>query len=202
MYLPEVFRITDQDVLLEFVHTHSFGQLVTVRESRPHISQLPFVLTDGVLQGHLALANPQATHLEDDTQAWAIFNGAHAFISSSCYAPPSGIATWNYMTVHIEGRLRRIKDETGLWSQLDTLTRIYESSEHVEELLSVAHAKGALLQKIVGFELRIERMEGKFKLSQNRSPEDRERIICDLQQRNDTNAQQIAAAMLNLSPTQ
>ena len=198
MYLPEVFRISDEAILHEFMLTHSFGELITARDSRPQLSTIPWIFKDGILQGHLARANPQVAHIEDGTPALAVFSGAHAFVSSTCYAPASGIATWNYLSVHVHGILKPMSDDSALWEHLDALTGQHEPAERLDELHAAARKKSGLLQHILGFELHIEQMEGKFKLSQNRSKEDRERIIRDLESRDDFQAHAIASAMRTL----
>jgi len=198
MYLPEAFRVSDENLLHEFIQTHSFGQFITARNNLPQASAIPWVLTGSVLQGHLARANPQAAHIEDGAPALAVFSGAHAFVSSTCYEPPSGIATWNYLTVQVSGTLKPIDNETALWEHLDALTALHEPAARLDELHTAARKKGGLLPHILGFELHIEQMEGKFKLSQNRSPGDRERIICDLETRNEPLAHSIARAMRSL----
>jgi len=200
MYLPESFRVSDENLLREFIQAHSFGQLITARNDLPQASAIPWVLTGGVLQGHLARANPQTAHIEDGAPALAVFSGAHAFVSSTCYAPPSGIATWNYLTVHVSGTLKPIDNEAALWEHLDALTKLHEPAARLDELHTAARKKGGLLPHILGFELCIEKMEGKFKLSQNRSPDDRERVTFDLETRDDPFAHSIAHAMRSLQP--
>jgi transcriptional regulator len=198
MYLPEAFRVSDESALRDFIHAHSFGQLITARNNLPQASAIPWVLLGGTLQGHLARANPQAAHIENGTAALAVFSGAHAFVSSTCYDPPSGIATWNYLTVHVTGTLKPIDSEAALWEHLDALTALHEPATRLDELHTAARKKGGLLPHILGFELCIEQMEGKFKLSQNRSSDDRERIICELETRDDPFAHGIARAMRSL----
>jgi len=198
MYLPEAFRVSDENLLRDFIHAHSFGQLITARNDLPQASAIPWVLTGDVLQGHLARANPQAAQIEDGAPALAVFSGAHAFVSSTCYDPPSGIATWNYLTVHVTGTLKPINNDAALWQHLDALTALHEPTARLDELHTAARKKGGLLPHILGFELCIEQMEGKFKLSQNRSLNDRERIISDLETRNEPLAHSIARAMRSL----
>jgi len=200
MYLPESFHISDENLLREFIRAHSFGQLISARNNLPQTSAIPWVLTGDVLQGHLARANPQAAHIEDGAPALAVFSGAHAFVSSTCYEPPSGIATWNYLTVQVTGTLKPINNDAALWEHLDALTALHEPAARLDELHTAVRKKAGLLQHILGFELHIKTMEGKFKLSQNRSTEDRERIIIDLETRNDSLAHSIARAMRSLQP--
>ena len=127
----------------------------------------------GSLIGHVARANPQWRHFAGGVEALAIFTGPHAYISPSWYQTPSMVPTWNYVAVHVYG-LPRVVEDTAAFAEILRLTiDEYEAGRPTpwrEEL--PADYKAAMMKAIVGFEIEITRVEAKFKLSQNRKPED------------------------------
>lgn len=185
MYVPAWFREENLTVLHNLMRQYSFATLVTFDGSRPFASHLPFLLDTeqgeyGTLRAHLARANPQWQQFQEGQEALVIFEGPHAYISPSWYEKQPSVPTWNYVVVHAYG-VPRLLDENGLLKLLFDLTATFEAA--------VSSATGYHLpedyvrkqaQHIVGFEIPITRLEGKFKLSQNRSPQDVERVIAAL----------------------
>jgi transcriptional regulator len=176
MYIPKHFKEDDLDSLLKLMDEHSFATLVTVSESAPFASHPPLLIEKSStlkLVGHLAKANEQWRHFESSPQAEAIFHGPHAYISPSFYQTP-GVPTWNYAAIHVYGKPRLIQDATRLKDIVETLAMKYEKNQKApwEPRYSLG-----LLDAIVGFEMEIERIEGKYKLSQNRAEADRSNII-------------------------
>jgi transcriptional regulator len=177
VYVPEAFRESDVEMLHAFVRDHSFGTLVSSTPEGPFASHLPFLLDAGrnVLVGHMARANPHWQSLEAHV-ALAIFQGPHGYISPRWYKTPIAVPTWNYAVVHVRGPVTLIQDGERLLEILAETVQRYDPSwpmpegEYVPKL-----AKG-----VVGFELAIERIEGKMKLSQNRSTDDRLGAIAGL----------------------
>ena len=199
MYLPEHFKETNPQRIAELVKSYPFGMLVTAPEGVPFISHLPFLFEStagahGKLLGHLALANPQWQHLAAHREAWVVFQGPHAYVSPSWYASP-GVPTWNYAVVHLYGKARLIENEAELEGLITQLTYVYEShrpSPWEPNLAGERHAK--LLSMIVGFEIEITDVQAKFKLSQNRSADDQQRVIEELRQ--SSNPREISVAKL------
>ena len=187
MYIPENFKETNPERIAELVKSHPFGMLVTAPEGVPFISHLPFLVEStagahGKLLGHLARANPQWQHLAARLEVVVVFQGPHAYVSPSWYASP-GVPTWNYAVVHVYGKARLIERETELEDLITQLTHVYEShrpNPWTPNLAGERHAK--LLSMIVGFEIEITDVQAKFKLSQNRSAEDQQRVIEELSQ--------------------
>ena len=182
MYLPDHFKEAHQDKLTAFIRQHGFGLLVSTHEHRPFASHLPFLHDagkggQGRLLGHMARANPQWQSLADGQEALIVFQGPHAYISPSWYDAP-GVPTWNYAVVHVRGTAQLIEDGPGLWSLVQRMTEHYEAAlaQPWRPTLSETERE-RLLGMIVGFEIAITDIRGKFKLSQNRSPQIRANVI-------------------------
>ena len=176
MYIPGVFKEKDKKRILSLIRENAFATLVTSREGVPFATHLPLLLEDGeqlVIVGHMAKANEQWQHFYEDQQVLAIFQGPHAYISPSNYEKKTA-PTWNYAAVHMCGRPRLIDDEQQLRNIVESLSNKYEMTQSTPW---VPEYPDALLNAIVGFEITIEKVEAKFKLSQNRPEGDRKRII-------------------------
>jgi transcriptional regulator len=187
LYVPPHFRVEDQDGLLAFIGQHAFGTLVTSGASGLHVSHIPFLAesdAQGVrLLGHVARGNGQWEALENAEHCVAIFQGPHAYISPSWYANHPSVPTWNYAVVHAHGKAR-LMDEAGLHDLLMRLSATYEAGNPKPWKMSELPADyvSTMLKAIVGFEIEVERLEGKFKLSQNR-PAEAGRVIAQLEAR-------------------
>lgn len=185
MYLPEHFKEDDPDRLAAFLGDAPFGMLVTVAEGAPFVSHLPFLLErgdspHGRLLGHMARSNPQWRHVASEGQALVVFQGPHAYVSPSWYASP-GVPTWNYAVVHARGPIRLIEAADALETLLVKQTQAQESrlTPAWPPALS-GERRDRLLGMIVGFELEITHLQGKFKLSQNRPAVDRRQVAAML----------------------
>ncbi len=200
MYVPSSFAETDRKKLHDFVERHSFGLLVTHQQGTSIASHLPFLLErhtgpQGTLVGHLARANSQWDQVDGD-EVLTVFSGPHAYISPTWYAEELVVPTWNYIAVHVYGRVTWIHDPDELLAIVKNSVAFYEQSfPQPWQLAAPAEFIEKLLKQIVGFRIEITRMEGKWKLNQNHPPERRARVIDALSQRPDDNSQGIAAAM-------
>ena len=200
VYLPPHFTETREEVLLAHIERHDFGLLVT-QGSGLIASQVPFLVErrDGgfYLLGHLARQNPQAADLAGDGEVLAIFAGPHAYISPSWYAAGPAVPTWNYASVHAYGPARTIADKPWLEDLLRRLSERHEAREAAPWRMQDQPEAflGGMLNGIVGFEIAVARLEGKFKLSQNRPPGDRPRIIAALEARDDADSHGVARLM-------
>jgi transcriptional regulator len=199
MYIPKLYRNNDVTEILDFIRQNGFAQLISIKENVPFASHLPVMLkSDGdrhFLHGHMARGNPQWKSLASQ-KALIIFNGPHAYISSSWYDHVN-VPTWNYIAVHIYGTIRII-DGDELYASLKTLTDHYESTQEkpitVEGMDEYVRRQ---MKGIVGFEMIIEKMEGKWKMSQNRDEKNYNAIIQQLEKINDANAHAVADVMKN-----
>ena len=206
VYLPPAFTETREEVLLAHIERHDFGLLVTHGTAGLIASQIPFLTErrDGqlFLQAHIARANPQAADLDDAAEALAIFAGPHAYISPSWYAAGPAVPTWNYAAVHAYGPARRIADPDWLRDLVRRLSERHEAREPVPwdmQELPEAYVQ-SMLNGIVGIEIAVRRLEGKFKLSQNRPAADRPRIITALERRADLDSHAVAQLMREREP--
>ena len=202
VYLPPLFSETRREVLIAHIERHEFGLLVSHGGEGLVASQLPFLLArrgeELLLQGHLAKANPQLVDLAEGGEALAIFAGPHAYISPSWYQTGPAVPTWNYATVHAYGPARTIADPDWLDDFVRRLTERHETCEptppwRVGDL--PADYLGRMLGGIVGVEIAVARLEGKFKLSQNRPATDRPRITAALEAREDADSRAVARLM-------
>lgn len=198
LYVPPHFRVDDRDALYAFMEQHAFGTLVTSGPAGMQVSHIPFLPErgeDGAIRllGHVARGNEQWAALEKAEHLVAIFQGPHAYISPSWYANHPSVPTWNYAVVHAHGKAR-LMDEAGLHELLMRLSATYEAGNPKPWRMSGLPPAyvSSMLQMIVGFEIEVESLEGKFKLSQNR-PAEIARVISALEAGG--NAPELAALM-------
>jgi transcriptional regulator len=201
VYLPPAFTETREEILVAHIEQHDFGLLVTQGSAGLIASQIPFLIArrDGqlYLEGHIALANPQGAELDGAADVLAIFAGPHAYISPSWYQAGPAVPTWNYATVHAYGATRRIDDADWLRDLVDRLSRRHEAREAAPWRMDGLPEPyiASMLTGIVGVEIAVSRLEGKFKLSQNRPAADRPRIIAALERREDPESRAVAQLM-------
>lgn len=177
MYIPRAFHEQDESRLLALMSQYGFATLVTSDKGVPFATHLPLLTerdAEGrlVLVGHVARANPQWQSFSREGEVLAIFHGPHAYVSPSCYTAPS-VPTWNYAVVHAYGTPSIVEEPAKLLSSLRQLASKYEAGGERPWSPDDAEAVvGPLLKGIVGFEIAITRLEGKFKLGQNRNEQD------------------------------
>lgn len=188
MYLPPLFREDRLDIQHELIRRHPLGLLVTAGSSGLLANPIPFLVDPngselGVLQAHLARANPQWRELANVAECLVVFQGPEAYVTPSWYATKREtgkvVPTWNYAIVQVWGRPRVIEDAAWLRNQIDALTRSRE--EPLAEPWQVSDAPEAFIagqaKGIVGLEIPIDRIEGKWKVSQNRPEADRVGVV-------------------------
>ncbi|MDX1314064.1 MAG: FMN-binding negative transcriptional regulator [Eudoraea sp.] len=186
MYIPLQYQNTHLDEVKEFLRKNAFAILTSQVDSRPWATHLPLELessSDGkdVLTGHMARRNPQWRHFKEEEQVLAIFNGPHAYISSSWYHDEE-VPTWNYVAVHIYGTLRMLTEEE-VMASLHRLVDKYEAhSEYPISLKDMSEETLRQVRGVVGFQIAIEDVHAAYKLSQGRE-QDHTRIMQELQQR-------------------
>ncbi len=197
MYTPKHFQNTNTTELIAFIKAHGFGILISQSEGNILASHIPIEISDdgSKLAGHIARGNQQWKNFSDDHEVLAIFQGAHSYISSSWYNHEN-VPTWNYIAIHVYGRIQIIEGEK-LHLSLKNLVDKYEknvANPVSVEKLSAEYIKKAMVG-IVGFEITISKIEASYKLSQNRDQESFKNIIQELEKRNDDSSLQVAAAM-------
>jgi transcriptional regulator len=198
IYRPSAFACDDRDALEAFIQQYPFATLITQGAGGPWISHLPLFYENGQLFGHLARANPQTTAL-GGTDSLAIFHGPHAYVSPRWYESAPAVPTWNYAVVHALGPARLLNAEETV-QIMERMSNIYEpGSEWTFSGLPGDYRTG-MVRGIVGIAIGISRLEGKFKLSQNRPPEDRKRIVERLKQ-GEAEDRSVAGMMVSPPPT-
>ena len=202
MYIPNAYREDDVAQLVAFMQTHGFVSLVSTVDGLPVASHIPVVVTmddDGVtITGHLAKANPQWKSFGIG-EALAIFTGPHAYISPSLYEKRENVPTWNYIAVHAYGTPRPIQHadaRAALEKLIAALIADHEPAyqQHWDSLPD--KYRDGMLWGIVGFEMRVTRLEGKYKLSQNRSQTDQDNVAHVLLQNTDPTIAGVGGSMM------
>jgi transcriptional regulator len=179
VYIPPLFREDERATLVAFMRAHSFATLVSVVDGAPFATHLPLIV-------------------EEHGESLAIFGGPHAYISPSLYEKRESVPTWNYIAVHAYGTptIYRYADAPEkVQGMLETMMQTYEPAYMAQwETLSDKFREG-MMQGIVAFEIVVTRLEGKYKLSQNRSLVDQMNVAEHLQQADDPAAEAIGQAM-------
>lgn len=184
MYIPNANRVDERAELVAFMGAHSFATLVSLVQGELFATHLPLVVVQQgeqtLLRGHLAKANPHWQELATQREILVIFQGPHAYISPSHYEKWESVPTWNYIAVHAYGSARLIQDEAGLLATLTELIAANEATYQQQWDSLPEKFRHGMLNGIVAFEIAITRLEGKFKLSQNRPAGDQERVATAL----------------------
>jgi transcriptional regulator len=188
MHIPSTFKEDDPTKLLKIMQENAFATIITNdSDGLPIATSLPFLIKQKndqfILQAHFAKANPQWEHLEKNKQVLVIFNGPHCYISPTWYKT-QGVPTWNYVTVHAYG-------SATLFDSKKTATLIETLSDKYEATIATpwkAHNSGIknyaenLLDHIIGFEITVQKLQGKVKISQNKTDDDLKSVVKALQQ--------------------
>jgi transcriptional regulator len=184
MYTPKFNQVSDRAVLIEAMQAYSFailfGPLDSASTSDPHhATHLPLVVEDegphGIIEGHFAKANPHWRSLANH-ETLAVFPGPHSYVSPSFYAEELSVPTWNYIAIHAYGTLSLVEDDAGkdalLWGLIQANDPAY-----LEQWRNLPEGfRRTMLAGIMGFRIPISRIEGKFKISQNRPEIDRKAV--------------------------
>lgn len=202
MYIPKRFKVEDDHEVWSFMKNHSFATLVTTKEGRPVATHIPVIVRREeerlFISGHVAYGNPQWRSFEDADEALVIFQGPHAYISSSWYEQEQ-VPTWNYQAVHVYGTIRQQSD-TELRIDLKELMSTYE--QHREHPVLWETVTPALLEReirgIVGFVVEVMEVQAAYKMSQNRNAHDYANIVEQLRKEPETGAAQVAKEMNRL----
>lgn len=200
MYIPHLFKQQNPEEVKSFLQQNSFGILVSQQDGKPWATHIPLELDinakgEEVLVGHVSRGNKQWKGFDESNDVLAIFNGPHAYISSSWY-DHENVPTWNYIAVHIYGKIRIVEGEE-LLTSLKKLVNKYEA--HSKNPVTVEGMSKKFLENelrgIVGFEILITEIQAAYKLSQNRDDKNKENIIEELESRGDFESHKIAERM-------
>ncbi|MFC5451101.1 FMN-binding negative transcriptional regulator [Paenibacillus aestuarii] len=197
MYVPSHFEIKDLSIAYGIMRENSFATLFSQHDGSPYATHLPLILDKNhtYLYGHFARPNPQWTDIGNQ-MVLAVFHGPHCYISPSWYETNKAVPTWNYVTVHVYGEVQLIDDENELMVSLNDMVMKYESPNSSYSLKDIDPGYLSGLNKgVQGFKLKINRIEGKAKLSQNHSIQRRELVIQQLEKIKDSDEQKISSLM-------
>ncbi len=208
MYQPRHFKMTDTARMHELVQRYPLSLMMVVVEGEVQANPVPVLLDprpppDGRLRFHLALGNPLAAWLDGERQALLVFSGENHYISPDWYRAEQRVPTWNFATVQARG-IPQALDDTGLISLLSDLSAAHEQTlapkkPWTNDKLDAAHFT-RLRRAIRGYQMPIDSLQGKWKMNQNRGPEDRHGVIGALNAlRDDPGARQLAITMRKLT---
>jgi transcriptional regulator len=200
MYIHPLNSWETETEVQEFIQKNAFATLYSQVDGKPWATHLPVFLekkSNGkfILHGHLAKANPQWKQLAQAGEVLVVFQGPHAYISSSWYTHEN-VPTWNYLAVHVYGKVRLIEGEE-LMHHLKSLVDQYETGRpnRVQvETMTPTYLEGQI-RALVGFEIEIKEIQASAKLSQNRDDENYERIVQRLEQSSLASDQEVAEEM-------
>jgi transcriptional regulator len=199
VYIPEHFRLRHDGDGVAFMRANPFAILISTTDEEPFATHLPLSIQAKedrvILRGHVAKANPHWRYLEQRPLCMAIFHGPHSYISPSNYAARESVPTWNYAAVHVYGEARVLSSPQELHGILEELMGTFEPAYRQQwESLSQTFQEN-MLRQIVGFEILAARIEGKFKLSQNRTRQDQANVIASLDKSEDSVVSGVARMM-------
>jgi transcriptional regulator len=201
VYIPVAFREARLEALHELIRQNSFATVVSHGAEGMVASHLPILLApergpQGTLLGHMARANPQWRDFRDDTEVLVIFTGPHAYISPSWYQAELSVPTWNYAAVHAYGIPSLVEESDQLYGILEAMVRTFEAPlDKPWTLQPPDDYLSRMMKAIVGFEIRITRLEGKLKLGQNRSLADQRSVMAALMHYGDPLGIEVAELM-------
>jgi len=207
MYQPKAHEETDLQVMQDLIQAFPFGCVVTTNEHGLSANHIPFLIdthrgNHGTLRGHIARANPLSTMIAATTEAPIIFQGPDAYISPTWYPSKhetgKAVPTWNYVAVHAHGLITIKDDPVWVRQMVSDLTDLQEGTQKLPWKLSDAPEEyiDKMMTAIVGIEIPITRLEGKWKVSQNRTEADRLGVAAGLQSRNTESTRAIAELVL------
>ena len=198
IHIPQDFVEHDLSRLKSLVRAYNFATLISEHEGALQVSHLPFLM-DGegkVLRAHMARSNPQWQTFSPEREVVVIFHGPHHYVSPAWYASHPSVPTWNYAVVHAQGWPTLIEDRERLVELVRELVTHQEAAAPQPWRMDLpGDYQDKMLSGIVGFDIAITRLEGKFKLSQNRPASDRPRVIAALERLGGDDALGVAALM-------
>lgn len=200
-YIPQEFQVSEDQALQEFMRQYNFATIISASQDEIVTSHVPVITRSLgktlVIVGHIARANSHWKLMNGALPALVIFHGPHGYISPTWYESTPSVPTWNYGVVHAHGLPAVNTDETFLRKLLKDLVLRHEGVGPKNWSPESVPAKyyEQMLQAIVGFEMPVTKLEGKFKLGQNRSAEDRRRVIAGLENENSPESKRLAEFM-------
>lgn len=197
MYIPKHFQLDDEVMIYDFIEKYSFATLYSQHNGEPYATHLPLTLKRGenALYGHFARPNGQWKDIENQ-QVLVIFQGPHCYISPSWYETMKAVPTWNYVSIHLYGKIEIIENRKVIFDSLNDMVIKYESQDSPYNLSDVDPSFLEGMSKgIVAFRIKITKIEAKAKLSQNHPVRRQELIIKQLENSSNQDNIQVASLM-------
>ncbi|MBT8326009.1 MAG: FMN-binding negative transcriptional regulator [Winogradskyella sp.] len=170
-YPPPHHQDNDKEHMIEVIKTYPLATLISVANNKPLITHLPLIIKEDKLIGHIDIYNPQTELLKNNIEVAVLFHGPQCYISPSVYSTTQ-LPTWNYIKVHLNGTVKAINDHQTIKDSIIRMTEFLEGNEPKY----ILHPDNPRMEKfvnyIVGFEIKITKWEGKFKLSQDKKSSD------------------------------
>jgi transcriptional regulator len=207
MYIPAYAKHENPELLTEFIESHPFATCITRSEetsehsSEVYANHFPCLLEVDAkgprrIVSHMARNNPQWKQMATGAEVLFIFHGPHAYISPSIYVNKLNVPTWSYTAVHAYGHAKIIEDSSAIEEILSKTVSFFESPRAKQWAYDLPQEfRQKLVQAIVGFEVEIKRIEGKFKLNQNRKSEDYNAVVGELTSQGDQNSTELLRYM-------
>ncbi|WP_395058362.1 FMN-binding negative transcriptional regulator [Flavobacterium sp.] len=199
MYIPNIYKNENQGDIIDFLQKNSFGILINQNDGNILATHIPLefeIKQNGkqFLEGHISKENPQWKIFENDDRILAIFSGSHAYISSSWY-DHENVPTWNYIAVHVYGKVKILDYEESLYSLKKLVDKYEVNSENPVRVEDLSEKTMRQARGIIAFQIEITSIEAVKKISQNRDKKNHQNIISELEKTQDYNACQIAQEM-------
>ena len=201
MYTPPHYSNNDIEEIKEFLTQNSFGILINIVDDKPWGTHIPLELEkddegNDILVGHIAKANPQWKYFRDQTEVLSIFNGPHAYVSSSWYKEEE-VPTWNYIAVHVYGTLKILTEEETMATMHRLVDKYEKNSKKPVSLKNLSSKTLRQVKGVVGFKIAISDIQATYKLSQTQM-DDHHKIISELEERPDPGSRSIAEHMKDI----
>ncbi|CDR24799.1 FMN-binding negative transcriptional regulator [Staphylococcus schweitzeri] len=203
MYIPKFFQIDDFKEIEQFVKSNSFGMIITEKHGKPLATHLPLILQkkgdDYYISGHIAKGNPQWKTLNGNSNVLIIYQGPHAYVSSSWYEKEN-VPTWNYQAIHLYVEATVLSEQETM-DDLKTLLAKYEQYRENPVLWdNLAESTQMQAKAIIGFKVKINKVEAAYKMSQNRNEQDYNNIIKKLEEEHNSSSNAVADVMRDIHP--
>ena len=199
MFIPNYYKNENIEEVKSFLKKNSFGILISQDSGKISGTHIPMELDtdengEDVLVGHISKANPQSKYLKNEEEILAIFNGPNSYISSSWYQKEN-VPTWNYIAVHVYGKIKIIEGEELLDSLKKLVNKYEQNSKNPVSVEKMSSRTLRQINEIVGFSIKINEIQAAYKLSQNREETDYHNIISELEKAGNSNSIKIAEEM-------
>lgn len=199
MYIPNLYKNENQTEIRNFIHDNGFAILVNQTNGKLWATHIPLLLEKNaagkeILVGHISLLNPQAESFNDKEEVLAIFSGVHSYISSSWY-DHENVPTWNYIAVHVYGKVSIYNHEQAVESLKRLVDKYEKKSENPVRVEDLSEKTMREARGIIAFEIEITSIEAVKKMSQNRDSKNYQNIISELEKTNDNQSIEVANEM-------